>query len=55
MDLRDGDEAQPASLVEAPWTERVIWVCGFAVLVIGVLPAPFLAAAKATVGVLGGP
>jgi NADH:ubiquinone oxidoreductase subunit 2 (subunit N) len=55
MYLRDGDEAQPASLVEAPWTERVIWVCGLAVLVIGVLPAPFLAAARATVGVLGGP
>jgi NADH-quinone oxidoreductase subunit N len=55
MYLRDGDEAQPATLVEAPWTERVIWVCGLAVLVIGVLPAPFLAAARATVGVLGGP
>jgi len=55
MYLRDGDEAQPAPLVEAPWTERVIWACGFAVLVIGLLPAPFLAAARATVGVLGGP
>jgi NADH-quinone oxidoreductase subunit N len=55
MYLRDGDEAQPAPLVEAPWTERVIWACGFAVLLIGLLPAPFLAAARATVGVLGGP
>jgi NADH-quinone oxidoreductase subunit N len=55
MYLRDGEEAQPASLVEAPWTERVIWACGLAVLIIGVLPAPFLDAARATVGVLGGP
>jgi NADH-quinone oxidoreductase subunit N len=55
MYLRDGEEAQPASLVEAPWTERVIWACGLAVLVIGILPAPFLDAARATVGVLGGP
>jgi NADH-quinone oxidoreductase subunit N len=55
MYLRDSEEAQPASLIEAPWTERVIWACGLAVLIIGVLPAPFLDAARATVGVLGGP
>ncbi|HVN75389.1 MAG TPA: NADH-quinone oxidoreductase subunit N [Thermoanaerobaculaceae bacterium] len=53
MYLREGQDAEPAALVAAPWTERVIWACGAAVLVIGVLPAPFLAAAKATVGVLG--
>jgi hypothetical protein len=41
--------------VAAPWTERVIWACGLAVLVIGLLPAPFLDAARATVGVLGLP
>ncbi|OYV94290.1 MAG: hypothetical protein B7Z68_07875 [Acidobacteria bacterium 21-70-11] len=55
MYLRDGEGAEPAELVAAPWTERVIWVCGAAVLVIGMLPAPFLAAARATVGVLGLP
>ncbi len=55
MYLRDGADAEPAALVAAPWTERVIWLCGAAVLVIGVFPAPFLAAAKATVGVLGLP
>jgi NADH-quinone oxidoreductase subunit N len=55
MYLRDGEEAEPAPLVSAPWTERVVWACGLAVLVIGVLPAPFLTAARATVGVLGGP
>ena len=55
MYLRDGADAEPAALVAALWTERVIWACGAAVLVIGLLPAPFLAAAKATVGVLGLP
>jgi NADH-quinone oxidoreductase subunit N len=55
MYLRDGKEAEPAELVAAPWTERVVWACGLAVLVIGILPAPFLTAARATVGVLGGP
>ncbi len=55
MYLRDGEEAVPAPLVAAPWTERVVWACGLAVLVIGVLPAPFLTAARATVGVLAGP
>jgi NADH-quinone oxidoreductase subunit N len=55
MYLRDGPGVESAPLVVAPWTERVIWACGLAVLVIGLLPAPFLTAAKATVGVLGGP
>ena len=55
MYLREGDGAEPAELVAAPWTERVIWVCGAAVLLIGVLPAPFLAAARATAGLLGLP
>ncbi len=55
MYLREGDGVEPAELVAAPWTERVIWVCGAAVLLIGVLPAPFLAAARATAGVLGLP
>lgn len=53
MYLRDGADAQPAALIGAPWTEAVIWLCGVAVLAIGLVPAPFLAAAKATVGVLG--
>ena len=55
MYLRDGEDAEPATLLAAPWTERVGWACGVAVLVIGLLPAPFLAAARATVGVLGLP
>jgi NADH-quinone oxidoreductase subunit N len=55
MYLRDGADAEPAALLAEPWTERVIWACGVAVLVIGLMPAPFLAAAKATVGVLGLP
>ncbi len=55
MYMREGDDAVPAEIVAAPWTERVIWACGLAVLVIGLLPAPFLAAARATVGVLSLP
>jgi NADH-quinone oxidoreductase subunit N len=55
MYLREGQGVESAPLVAAPWTERVIWACGLAVLVIGLLPAPFLTAATATVGVLGGP
>ncbi|MFI5167588.1 MAG: NADH-quinone oxidoreductase subunit N [Thermoanaerobaculales bacterium] len=55
MYLREGADAQPAPLVATPWTERVIWACGLAVLVVGLLPAPFLAAARATLGVLGSP
>jgi NADH-quinone oxidoreductase subunit N len=55
MYLREGDGVEPADLVAAPWTERVIWACGAAVLVIGVLPAPFLAAARTTAGLLGLP
>jgi NADH-quinone oxidoreductase subunit N len=55
MYLRDGEDAEPATLLAAPWTERVVWACGVAVLVIGLLPAPVLAAARATVGVLGLP
>ena len=39
MYLRDGEGAEPAPLVAAPWTERAIWVCALAVLVIGVCAA----------------
>ncbi|HUK13325.1 MAG TPA: NADH-quinone oxidoreductase subunit N [Thermoanaerobaculaceae bacterium] len=55
MYLRDGAEAEPAALVAAPWTERVIWACGLAVLVVGILPAPFLDAARVSVGVFLSP
>jgi NADH-quinone oxidoreductase subunit N len=55
MYLREGDGAEPADLVAAPWTERVVWACGVAVLVIGMLPAPFLAAARTTAELLGLP
>jgi NADH-quinone oxidoreductase subunit N len=54
MYLRDGADAEPAALVAAPWTERVIYVCAVAVLVIGVYPGPFAAAARATMGLLAG-
>ena len=47
MYLRDGEGVEPAPLVTSAWTERVIWVCALAVLVIGVLPGPFAAAAEA--------
>jgi NADH-quinone oxidoreductase subunit N len=55
MYLRDGAEAEPAPIIAAPWTERVIWVCGVAVLVIGILPAPFLDAARTTLGIIASP
>jgi len=54
MYLRDGAEAQPAELVAAPWTERVIFACGVAVLVIGVYPGPFGQLARATIARLAG-
>jgi NADH-quinone oxidoreductase subunit N len=54
MYLRDGADAEPAALLAAPWTERVIVACAVAVLVIGVLPGPFGEAARATVSVLAG-
>jgi len=53
MYLREGEGAEPAALVAAPWSERAIALCGAAVLVIGLYPAPFLAAARVTAGVLG--
>ena len=27
MYLRDGEDVEPAALVAAPWTERVIYAC----------------------------
>ena len=53
MYLRDGADAEPADLVTAPWTGRVVAACALAVLVIGLYPAPFAAAAQATAAVLG--
>jgi len=55
MYLRDGDEAQPAELVAAPWSERVIAACAVAVLLIGVLPGPFAELARVTARLVGGP
>ena len=54
MYLRDGADAEPAALLAAPWTERVIVACAIAVLVIGVLPGPFGAATRATVSLMAG-
>jgi len=54
MYLRDGEGAEPATLVDAPWTERAVVVCGALVLLIGVYPAPFAGAARAAMAVLGG-
>lgn len=50
MYLHDGADDEPAPLLLSPWTERVIWLCGVAVLVIGVFPGPFAQAARATFG-----
>jgi NADH-quinone oxidoreductase subunit N len=55
MYLRDGEDVQPATLVTAPWVERVIWVCAIAVLVIGLAPAPFLSAVQTTVALFSVP
>ncbi len=57
MYLREGDEegAEPASLVSSPWTVRVVTALAVAVLVIGVYPGPFAAAARAALGVVGAP
>jgi NADH-quinone oxidoreductase subunit N len=48
MYLRDGVGVEPAPMVASAWVERVIWVCGAAVLLVGVLPAPFAALARVT-------
>ncbi len=53
MYLRDGEGVEPATLVVAPWTDAVVAMCAVAVLVIGLYPAPFAAAAKVTLGALG--
>ncbi len=53
MYLREGEGAEPAALVSAPWTERAIVLCSLAVILVGVYPAPVLAAAEMTAGVLG--
>ncbi len=52
MCLRESD-AEPADMLAAPLTERVIWLCGAAVLLVGVWPAPFLGWAKVALGVAG--
>jgi NADH-quinone oxidoreductase subunit N len=54
MYLRDGDGAEGAPLVRAPWTERAIMACAVAVLVIGVYPGPFGNAARTTLAMLMG-
>ena len=54
MYLRDGEGAEPAPLVAAPWTERVIYACAVVVLAIGVYPGPFANAARAAMTALGG-
>jgi NADH-quinone oxidoreductase subunit N len=54
MYLRDGESAEPAAMVAAPWTERAIFACGALVLVIGLYPMPFADAARAAMAVLGG-
>ncbi|MGE5236964.1 MAG: NADH-quinone oxidoreductase subunit N [Acidobacteriota bacterium] len=54
MYLREGEGAEGAPLLTAPWTERVIVACAVAVLVIGVYPGPFGTAARTTVGMLLG-
>ena len=50
----EGAGAEPAPLVAAPWTARVICACGVLVLAIGVYPLPFANAARAAMAVLGG-
>ncbi|MCU0293177.1 MAG: NADH-quinone oxidoreductase subunit N [Thermoanaerobaculaceae bacterium] len=52
MYLRDGEGVEPAPLVASAWTERAIWVCALAVLVIGLFPGPFAAAAQAGLGIM---
>jgi NADH:ubiquinone oxidoreductase subunit 2 (subunit N) len=52
MYLRE-PEAEPAEMLPSPLTERVIWLCGAAVLLIGVWPAPFLDWARVALGVAG--
>jgi NADH-quinone oxidoreductase subunit N len=54
MYLREGDGVEPATLVAAPWTERVIYACAVVVLAIGVYPAPFANVARAAMTALGG-
>ena len=53
MYLRDGEGVEPAALIAAPWAERAIAICGVAVIIIGIYPAPFLAVTRITAGVLG--
>jgi NADH-quinone oxidoreductase subunit N len=52
MYLREGEGAEPAALVAAPWTERVIVACAVVVLLIGMMPAPFAALAHVTKGLI---
>ncbi len=53
MYLREPAEEEGAEVVTARWTARAIGACGVFVLVIGVYPAPFAAAARATAALVG--
>lgn len=53
MYLREPAEGEGADVVRAPWTGRAIAACGAFVLLIGVYPAPFAAAARATAALVG--
>lgn len=53
MYLREPAEEEGAEVLTARWTARAIGACGVCVLVIGVYPAPFAAAARATAALAG--
>lgn len=52
MYLRDGEGVEPAPMVSAVWTEQALWACAVAVLLIGLWPGPFAAAAAAGLGIM---
>ena len=52
MYLRDGEGVEPAPMVSAVWTERALWACAVVVLLIGLWPGPFAAAAAAGLGIM---
>ncbi len=53
MYLREAAEGEGADVLPARWTARAIGACGVLVLLIGVYPAPFAAAARATAALVG--
>ncbi len=53
MYLREPAEGEGAEVVTARWTARTIGACGVFVLLMGVYPAPFAAAARATAALVG--